>query len=74
VLEHVRQATLVIRLVNRPGLDGEPERHAFFRTRVAADVVGDPVRQLADVSGWIERQLRGERLGKCRRRGQDDKQ
>jgi hypothetical protein len=39
VLEEVRQAALVVLLVDRADIDRQPQRHATCRARVAADVI-----------------------------------
>ena len=55
VLDQVREPLLIVRFVQRSGLDREPQRDALFRTGVAADEIREPVRQRAAADGRIER-------------------
>ena len=48
VLEHVREAALVVVFEHRAGLDRQSQQDAPFRPGVPADVVGEAVRQPAD--------------------------
>ncbi len=58
VLEEVGEAALVLLLEDGAGIDGQPQRHPVLGPRVAADVVGHPVRQPAATDGGVE----GERV------------
>ena len=56
VLEHVREPLLVVRFVERSGLDRQPQQHALGRATVLADEIFEAVRQRARHDRRIERQ------------------
>ena len=58
VLDEMRQAQLIVALLDRPGLDGEAERHALLGARVLPDVELEAVGQRARPDGRVERQDR----------------
>jgi hypothetical protein len=55
VLDHVGQAALVVVLEHGAGLDHEPQLDAVLRLAVALDVIGQAVRQLADLDPGADR-------------------
>jgi hypothetical protein len=78
VLDEVRQAALVLVFEGRPGVDGEPDVRALFRPRVAADVIGQAVLELAGANCRVDRKLRtfGDRYRRVRgaqRRAESDR-
>ncbi len=52
----MRQAELVVALLERAGLDGEPEGNTLLRPSVLSDVELEAVRQRARPDGGVERQ------------------
>ena len=67
VLEHVRQAALVLGLVYRAGAHREPQQDAIGRTRVPADEVLQPVRQRPGADAGVHGQRRFEVLRRSER-------
>ena len=67
VLDEVREPLLIVLLVHRAGLDRQLEADALFRARVAADVVGEPVRQRPGADRRVERELLRRRKSRRRR-------
>jgi hypothetical protein len=62
VLEHVRQAALIVGLVVRAGAHGQAQQDAVGRPRVAPDEVDEAVRQPAGRDGRVEGHRRLEIL------------
>ena len=58
VLDQVREALLIVGLVDRPGLDGQPHRDPLRGPIVVADEVLQAVRQRGGVHHLVE----GERV------------
>src|SRR5690606_8039771 len=61
VLEHVREAELILFLENRARLDDEPQRRAILRLGVLADQITQAVLELAVPPGGIDGQRGVER-------------
>ena len=64
VLEEMRQALLIVRLIDRTRLDHEPENDPLLRPAVLADVVSEAIRQRSGRDRAVERQPigRGKRF------------
>jgi hypothetical protein len=76
VLEEVREPPLVVRFVNRSGLDRQLQHDALLGSAVAPDVVTQPVRERPGRHGRVERQAIGRserwRLSRRLRRALSD--
>ena len=69
VLEHVREAALIVGLVDRAGLDREPQHRRGSSGRALWRMkIGQAVRQRAGADRRVERQRRDEILRRRRRR------
>ena len=62
MLDHVREAALILVLENRARIDHKSQLGALFGFVIFADVVAHAVRQYADRHGGIERQRAVDRL------------